>query len=82
MDLKLDGGNIVMELPSNESVRGVVEAGLGVSLQSELVAQRAIRAGLLQGQDIGLPPRSFYLVRLKERSGTRAEQAFMDICKD
>jgi DNA-binding transcriptional LysR family regulator len=82
MDLKLDAGNIVMELPSNEAVRGVVEAGLGVSLQSELVAQRAIRAGLLQGRDIGLPPRYFYLVRLKERSGTRAEQAFMDICKD
>ncbi len=81
MGLKLDIGNIVMELPSNEAVRGVVEAGLGVSLQSELVAQRAIRAGLLQGLDIGLAPRAFYLARLKERSGTRAEQAFMDICK-
>jgi DNA-binding transcriptional LysR family regulator len=81
MGLRLDAGNIVMELPSNEAVRGVVEAGLGVSLQSELVAQRAIRAGLLQGRDIGLAPRAFYLLRLKERSGTRAEQAFMDICK-
>jgi DNA-binding transcriptional LysR family regulator len=81
MNLKLNAGNIVMELPSNEAVRGVVEAGLGVSLQSELVAQRAIRAGLLHGRDIGLPPRSFYLVRLKERGGTRAEQAFMDICR-
>ena len=82
MGLKLDTRNIVMELPSNEAVRGVVEAGLGVSLQSELVAQRAIRAGLLQGRDIGLPPRSFYLLRLKERSGTRAEQAFSDICQN
>lgn len=81
MDLRLDAGNIVMALPSNEAVRGVVEAGLGVSLQSELVARRAIRAGLLQGRDIGLPPRSFYLLRLKERGGTRAEQAFGDICK-
>lgn len=82
MDLRLDAGNIVMALPSNEAVRGVVEAGLGVSLQSELVARRAIRAGLLQGRDIGLPPRPFYLLRLKERGGTRAEQAFMDICKN
>lgn len=82
MGLRLDASNIVMELPSNEAVRGVVEAGLGVSLQSELVAQRAIRAGLLQGMNIGLAPRSFYLLRLKERSGTRAEQAFMDICKN
>ncbi|MFT4077343.1 MAG: LysR family transcriptional regulator [Asticcacaulis sp.] len=81
MGLKLEADNIVMELPSNESVRGVVEAGLGVSLQSELVAQRAIRAGLLQGVDVGLPPRAFYLIRLKERSGTRAEKAFMDICR-
>lgn len=81
MGLRLNAGNLVMELPSNEAVRGVVEAGLGVSLQSELVAQRAIRSGLLQGVDIGLSPRSFYLLRLKERSGTRAEQAFMDICK-
>ncbi len=82
MGLRLDASNIVMELPSNEAVRCVVEAGLGVSLQSELVAQRAIRAGLLKGMDIGLAPRSFYLLRLKERSGTRAEQAFMDICKN
>jgi DNA-binding transcriptional LysR family regulator len=82
MGLRLNAGNLVMELPSNEAVRGVVEAGLGVSLQSELVAQRAIRAGLLQGMDIGLASRAFYLLRLKERSGTRAEQAFMDICKN
>jgi DNA-binding transcriptional LysR family regulator len=81
MGLTLDTGNIVMELPSNEAVRGVVEAGLGVSLQSELVAQRAIRAGMLQGRDIGLAPRAFYLLRLKERSGTRAEQGFMNICE-
>ena len=80
--LKLDAGNIVMELPSNEAVRGVVEAGLGVSLQSELVAQRAIKSGLLQGVDIGLAPRSFYLVRLKERSGTKAEKAFIEICRN
>jgi len=80
--LTLGAAHIVMELPSNESVRGVVEAGLGVSLQSELVARRAVRAGLLQGVDIGLLPRPFYLIRLKERSGTRAEKAFMEICKD
>ncbi len=81
MELKLDAGNIVMELPSNEAVRGVVEAGLGVSLQSELVAQRAIRAGLLQGIDIGLASRAFYLARLKERSGTKAEKAFIEMCQ-
>ena len=82
LGLKLDAGNIVMELPSNEAVRGVVEAGLGVSLQSELVAQRAIRSGLLQGVDIGLAPRPFFLLRLKERSGTRAEKAFIEICRN
>lgn len=73
MGLRLDARNIALELPSNEAVRGAVEAGAGASLLSELVAQRAVHIGDVQGVDIGLPPRPFYALRLKERSGTRAE---------
>lgn len=80
MGLALDAGNVVMELPSNEAVRGAVEAGAGASVLSGLVAQRAARAGLLVCREIGLAPRPFYLIRMKERSGTRAEQAFMAAC--
>ncbi|MGA9658798.1 MAG: LysR family transcriptional regulator [Asticcacaulis sp.] len=81
MGLRLEASQIVMELPSNEAVRGIVEAGLGVSLQSELVARRALRAGLIQSRDVGLAPRPFYLIRLKERGMTRVESAFASICE-
>ncbi|ESQ83078.1 hypothetical protein AEAC466_14540 [Asticcacaulis sp. AC466] len=77
MGLALDAGNIVMELPSNEAVRTAVEAGAGLSLISALVASRAVRAGLLQGHDIGLAPRDFYVLRRRERGQTRAETAFI-----
>ncbi|MDV6330208.1 LysR family transcriptional regulator [Asticcacaulis sp. 201] len=77
MGLTLDAGNIVMELPSNEAVRTAVEAGAGLSLISALVANRAVRAGLLQGHDIGLPPRDFYVLRRRERGQTRAETALI-----
>ena len=77
MGLRLDARNIALELPSNEAVRGAVEAGAGASLLSELVTQRALRTGDVQGIDIGLPPRPFYALRLKERAGTRAESEFI-----
>ncbi|MDI7773874.1 LysR substrate-binding domain-containing protein [Asticcacaulis sp. EMRT-3] len=80
MGLRLEaGGHIAFELPSNEAVRGAVEAGAGAALISGLVAQRAVRSGEVQGIDIGLPPRPFYALRLKERSVTRADAAFMAV---
>lgn len=79
MGLRLEARNIALELPSNEAVRGAVEAGAGASLLSELVTQRAMRTGDVQGIDIGLSPRAFCALRLKERAGTRAESEFIKV---
>lgn len=80
-DHRADAGQIALELPSNDAVLGAIEAGAGVSLLSDLVAKRAAETGAVCVVDIGLPERTFSLIRLKERSQTRAEKAFIDICK-
>ncbi len=77
MGLSLGKHNIVMELPSNEAVRGAVEAGLGASILSSLVVERG---AALYRDDIGIPSRDFCLIRLKAHSETRAENAFMRVC--
>lgn len=79
--LKLDHSNLVMELPSNEAVCHGVEVGAGASLLSLLVVEKSCKAGRLVCHDIGLKSRPFYLLRLKERSATRAENIFEVICK-
>ncbi len=68
---------IALEFPSNEAVRGAVEAGAGVAVLSRLVAMRAIRAGLLGVVDVALPTRSFHSLRHKDRFLTTAMRAFM-----
>ncbi len=77
MGLALDSGNIAMELPSNEAIRGAVAAGLGVAVLSSLVIDTATGVRRLP---TGIAPRAFSLIRMKERSATRAETAFADTC--
>lgn len=79
--VKLDHHNLVMELPSNEAVCHAVEAGAGASLLSRLVVEKSCKAGRIVCHDIGLEPRPFYLLRLKERSKTRSENVFESLCK-
>jgi len=73
---KLD---VALELPSNEAVRGAVEAGSGLTIISKVVVAALLRAKSLVVLDVDLPKRSFFLLRHKERYGTRAEQAFIDV---
>ncbi len=70
-------GNVAMEMSSNEAVLHAVQSGAGASVVSELVARR----GGVAVRDIGLPARSFHIIRLKERGMTRMETALIDICK-
>jgi DNA-binding transcriptional LysR family regulator len=51
---------IALELPSNESVRAAVEAGLGAAAISASVAAPSLEAGLLQQINFRLPEREFY----------------------
>ncbi|GAB0113000.1 LysR substrate-binding domain-containing protein [Acidisoma sp. C75] len=68
---------ILLELPSNEAVRGAVEAGLGATALSASVAAPSIEAGLLQAVDLRLPDRPFSLLCRNERYRSRAAEALI-----
>ncbi|MBE7203843.1 MAG: LysR family transcriptional regulator [Parafilimonas terrae] len=78
----LDRLPVVFELPSNEAVRGAVEAGMGATAISASVAAPSIEAGLLARVASALPERAFTLVRHKERHRSRAEDALLAIIAD
>ncbi|MGJ4913983.1 LysR family transcriptional regulator [Bradyrhizobium sp. HKCCYLRH2060] len=71
--------DVAFDLPSNEAVRGAVEAGAGVTVLSRLVVMRAVKAGLLAVANIELPKRRFYSLRHKEHHQTQAAREFLRI---
>ena len=75
----LDRLPVVFELPSNEAVRGAVEAGMGATAISASVAAPSIEAGLLVQVQSPLPDRAFTLIRHKERHRSRAETALLAV---
>lgn len=68
--------NIVLEMPSNESVRSAVAAGAGAAILSKLVATNLLMSGVLAAIKMPLPSRPFFLLRHKERYVTQAEREF------
>jgi DNA-binding transcriptional LysR family regulator len=68
---------IALLLPSNEAVRGAVEAGLGAAVISASVAAPSLEAGLLEKIDFRLPDREFQVLTHRERHPSRAAQAFL-----
>ncbi len=79
LGMTLDAGRVVLELPSNEAVRGAVEAGLGATCLSASVAAPALEAGLLKAVPFDLPDRAFTLLRHRERRLSQAAAAFIRI---
>lgn len=70
---------IALELPSNESVRSAVEAGMGATAISASVAAPSLEAGLLHRVEIALPERDFHVLRHRERHHSRAADALLDL---
>ncbi len=68
---------VQLELPSNESVRAAVEAGLGAAALSASVAAPSIEAGLLHQVACRLPERHFHVLRHRERYQSRAADALL-----
>lgn len=66
---------LVLELPSNESVRSAVQAGGFAAVMSELVAASDLESGRLVRAGLDLPPRAFRMLRHKERYQTKAAAA-------
>ena len=70
---------VVLELPSNESVRAAVEAGMGATAISASVAAPSIEAGLLHAVDLTLPERQFHVLRHRERYRSHAGDALLGL---
>jgi len=73
---------IALEFPSNEAIRGAIEAGAGATVISRLVADGGLRAGSLVQVGLDLPKRRFYRLRHKERHLTHAERAFAELLSE
>lgn len=69
---------IALELPSNEAVRGAVEAGLGATALSASVAAPSLEAGLLASVNFPLPDRKFLLLRHAARGLSPAAMMFRE----
>jgi len=73
--------NLALELPSNESVRAAVEAGMGATALSASVAAPSLEAGLLHRVPITLPQRAFCVLCHSERYRTRAAEALLSLIR-
>lgn len=71
--------NTAIELPSNESVRMAVEAGIGATVISELVVTESIDRRVLHRVEFDLPQRPFQVLRHRERHLSRASTAFLQL---
>ena len=71
--------NVAIELPSNEAVLLAVECGIFATVVSELVAARHVDARRLVPVGFDLPPRSFSIIRHKERYRTKASLALEEM---
>ncbi|WP_298284859.1 LysR family transcriptional regulator [Acidocella sp.] len=69
--------NVVLELPSNEAVRGAVEAGLGATVLSTSVAAPSLEAGLLRQVAAPIGERNFYLLRRHNHLPSPPARAFL-----
>jgi len=70
---------VVLELPTNESVRAAVEAGMGATALSASVAAPSIEAGLLHDVGLALPERDFHVLRHPGRYRSRAANALLGL---
>jgi len=68
---------VVLELPSNESVRAAVEAGLGATAFSASVAAPSLETGLLHQVAVTLPERGFHVLFHADRTLSRAAAALL-----
>lgn len=78
LGVKSDTLDIRLTLPSNESVRTAVEAGVGITALSSLVVAPAIAAGRLHVLPFDLGQRPFFGLRHKERYRTKATDALLE----
>lgn len=81
-DLGIKAGtlDIVLVLPSNESILCALLTGSGAATVSRLAAEQYIESGRLFEVDFPAPAREFRLLRHKERHASKAALTLLDIC--
>lgn len=72
--------DIVLVLPSNESILCALLTGSGAATVSRLAAEQYIESGRLCEVDFPAPAREFRLLRHKERHASKAALTLLDIC--
>ena len=77
--VSLSSLRVALELPSNESVRAAVEAGMGATAISASAAAPSIEAGLLHAVALRLPERDFHVLRHLQRYRSRAADALLAV---
>jgi DNA-binding transcriptional LysR family regulator len=73
--------DVVMELPTNEAVRSVVEAGAGATVISRLVAADKLSAGTLVELPFQCADRRYLALRHGDRHRGRAESVLLDMMR-
>jgi DNA-binding transcriptional LysR family regulator len=73
--------DVVMELPTNEAVRSVVEAGAGATVISRLVAADKLSAGTLVELPFQCADRRYVALRHGDRHRGRAESVLLDMMR-
>jgi len=72
---------VIMELPSNQSVRAAVEAGMGATAISASVAAASLEAGLLHQVPVKLPDRAFCALSHAERTRSPAADRLLALIR-
>ncbi len=72
---------VVLELPSNEAVRGAVEAGMGATAISASVVASSLEVGLLHQVRLPLPERDFVVIHHPQRHLSRAAASLLKIVR-
>jgi DNA-binding transcriptional LysR family regulator len=73
--------NVVMELPSNETVRSVVEAGAGVTVLPRVVVADKLSAGTLVELPFQRVEQRYIAIRHGDRHRGRAESVLLDMMR-
>ena len=82
MGLDKNNLNICLELGSPESIKGAVEAGMGVSIVSNATIQKEIQLNLLKKVDLDPPlERSFSFVRQRQKFRLHAMEQLLEYAR-
>jgi DNA-binding transcriptional LysR family regulator len=81
-DVPKDQLNVCLELGSSESIKGAVEAGMGVSILSKTTISKELQLGTLASVQLDPPlERPFSFVRQRQKFRSRAMEELLDFAR-